>query len=125
MFCLLHLNLRRIHGLADETDNMGKIAEKTMTRSSLVTLAVIIGAFVLGFAYLTTNQPTEELRAQCAESFSRLDAESDDMQLDRQEFLAYREGVSEEDFTRADKDSDQSVTLQEFCAWTGASTERG
>jgi len=91
----------------------------------MVTLGVIFFALILGIGYYATYQPTGELRAECTDSFNRLDAKSDDMKLDYDEFLAYREGLSTEDFGRADTDKNQALTLQEFCSWEGTIKERG
>lgn len=101
------------------------IEEKTMTRSSILTLGVIVLLVLLGIGYYSTYQPAGELRAACTNSFSSLDSATDDMKLDQSEFLAYGAGVSADDFARADVDKDQNITLQEFCNWEGARTETG
>jgi hypothetical protein len=113
-----------LRGTAHEKP-IGKMEEKTMSRASMVTLGVIFLAVILGIGYYATYQPTGELRTECSASFSRLDAKTDDMKLDYGEFAAYREGLSPDDFGRADTDKNQALTLQEFCNWEGTITGRG
>ena len=96
-----------------------------MTRTSMVTLAVVLVALVVGIGYYASYEPTGGQIAQCTDSFNRLDAASNDMQLDYSEFQTYQAGISPEEFARADADGNKAVTLQEFCSWSGAGTEKG
>ncbi len=96
-----------------------------MTRTGIITFAVVLFALVLGIGYYSSNEPTEGQRAQCVDQFASLDSVNNDNRLEYNEFLAYGDGASAEDFARADADTSGNISVQEFCIWSGAATETG
>lgn len=95
-----------------------------MSRASIVTLVVLI-AVIVGIGYYASYEPTGGLRAECTDRFNQLDAMNDNDHLEYGEFLAYGNGVSMGDFTKADTDKDDTISVHEFCSWTGAEAETG
>ena len=91
----------------------------------MLTLGLVLLAFILGIGYFTGDRQTGELRAECTDSFNRMNTASGDMKLDYGEFYSYGTGASQEDFARADTDKDNALTVQEFCAWTGSAGAPG
>ncbi len=96
-----------------------------MSRTSMTAFGVLLVVFILGIGYFVAYDPPKGLRVQCTESFSRLDARNDDMLLSYDEFKEYREGLSPQDYERADADNNHSLTVQEFCNWVDPATQKG
>lgn len=97
-----------------------------MSRASKWSLGVLLVAFIIGVGYYVSYEPGGVgLRAECSETFNRLDSANNNDALDPGEFLAYGRGVSMGDFAKADSDSNQALTIEEFCSWSGPQAPTG
>lgn len=96
-----------------------------MSRASKWSLGVLLVALIIGVGYYVSYEPAGVgLTAECSATFNRLDSANNDA-LEPGEFLAYERGVSTEDFAKADSDSNQVLTIQEFCSWYGPQAPTG